>query len=84
MKFTAKDFKGVTLGHHGATPTIEQVAANIANAKLQAWLAEAPVVWGARTDDVYYTREEMSDEITHTAKLVCIEEIKTEGPRHPG
>lgn len=44
MKFTAKDFKHVTLGHHGATPTIEQTAANLANARLKEWLEAAPVV----------------------------------------
>lgn len=79
LKFTATDFKNVTLGHYGATPTIEQVAANIANARLAQMLEACPVVYGRIPDEgksfITITENRSASFDTHRARLVAIEPI---------
>lgn len=79
LKFTAEDFKNVTLGHHGATPTIEQKAANIANRLLAERIGEWKKVSGrdigrGEARWIYSDNNDLVD-CTHTAILIGVKKL---------
>lgn len=85
-EFTSEDFD-----NYHCAPTLANstgVMARIANAKLRAWIEAAPVVYGvyedrsdavpryARTETIERAREFFTGaEITHRARLICIEPL---------
>jgi hypothetical protein len=77
LKFEPSDFKSVDDEGLG----FDQVAADIANAKLDAWLSEATVVYARKNDNGYggnWRLEPDTEFDTHRALLVNIEEIAKE------
>lgn len=93
MKFTGKDFYGLSLNKEddvagrdcSACTSARLFAESIAeqaNALLDEWLKAAPVCYGRRFDDgfrpqwIFYSSVPRTTEVTHTARLVCIEKIK--------
>lgn len=83
--FKQEDFeKDVRLLHqgHGDIPYISTpLASNIANKKLKEWLDNSRTLYASKDTEWQWT-EYQDDSDTHTAKLVCIEEIKKECKEH--
>lgn len=76
MKFKPKDFE--SLQNFGFDDMAE-----IANAVLEAWLAEAPIVYGlCKTGSIQMFTESAPSNATHKARLVCIEEIEKQPHVH--
>lgn len=78
MKFTAEDFIFNNIKGDGVQ-MVAEASADRANARLEAWLAEAPKVYAEPNPyaGIESWQVEPSVGDTHTARLVCIEEIKT-------
>lgn len=74
---------------HGDIPYISTpLASNIANEKLKEWLDAAPTVYGyigseGSTWSSYKPGTFIQENNTHSAKLLCIEEIKKECKHEP-
>lgn len=76
MKFERKDFQHIDWAQEAKD--IERDVRDVANAQLETWLAEAPVlkcIWGP-VGIHGSTSEEFQKNWTHTARLVCITPIK--------
>lgn len=70
---------------HGDIPYISTpLASNIANNKLKEWLDAATVVYGRGNQwDITDDKPDSYLGCTHSAKLVCIEEIKRDCKHEP-
>lgn len=78
MKFAADDFKSIKMPFTNGKVTKDIVLLDdclrLINAKLQAWLADAPTVRGVSGLAWYPDKGTECD--THIAKIVCVEEIR--------
>jgi hypothetical protein len=69
--FTAEDFYNPNIP--GSEPQLELIA-KIANAKLEAWLKDAPTIWLCETKGIKTAHLAEPIDAVKSAKLVCIEE----------
>ncbi len=74
--FKPEDFETIII----ATSEEMNQISDFANAKLKEWLDAAPTVYGDN-DGLWIDRNRYKND-THSAKIVCIEQIKTEPCKH--
>lgn len=79
--FKPEDFKNKDTDVFLIEPEDAQIITDIANAKLEEWLKDAQVVYGKMDDCVgmlygLYGSCGWTIDISHKAKLVCIEKMK--------
>lgn len=82
FKFTPEMFRHIDDSHDPAN----YAAAETANAQLDKWLSEAPVVSGIRIDGTWAMSEDVcgqpNEGSTHTARLVMIEQLEVKQCEH--